>query len=105
MRCFRASSRVNAGNFTDSVGWTIAAALNTASVVVRLRHARGTANLIAGGAITVNTVIQDANDGKIAAVGATATENCVGICLDTATADGDAVECVLFGNIDVRDLS
>jgi hypothetical protein len=74
-------------------------------IEIALRNKPGTHLLTASGAISVHAEFQADDNGKIAAVGTTATELCQGRTLEAATADGDVIECILYPGVISRDYS
>lgn len=67
---------------------------------VRLRTAKGTAKMIASGAVSVNAAVYGAAGGKVSA---TTNANPIGIALSQATGDGDVIE-VMRGTVPAQSL-
>lgn len=80
---------VTAGDEESAIGVADYDASEGENVAVRLINAGGTIECVAAGAITGGAAVYAAADGEVEAAGTSAK----GFALDTATAEGDVIEC------------
>jgi len=103
-RCIRVklsatANQVTVAGVTDQEAGTLSAATFNAGDAcdVILRTAQGTQQLVAAGAITVNSVVYTAASGKISSTQATGAI-AIGVALTAASASGDIVEVLRYNH-------
>lgn len=77
----------------DFIGVTLEAVASGAPVAVKLKNAAGTVEIEAAGAITVNTIIYGADDGKVQL--ASTGNNKFGRSLEAASASAAVIEAIV----------